>query len=74
MRNNTIASAEAQLNKVVENFIKSDKLNRLVFSNAAGAIELEKELQPRGHVSAIGFCIGDDDDEDDYDEDDEEEE
>lgn len=69
MRNNTIASAEAQLNKVVENFIKSDKFNRLVFSNAAGAIELEKELQSKGHV--IGFCIGD---EDDYDEDDEEEE
>ena len=73
MRNNAIASAEAQLNKVVENFIKSDKLNRLVFSNAAGAIELEKELKTTGDVSVIGFCP-DEDDYGDYDEDDEEEE
>ena len=65
---------KAMLIAIVDDFKKEDKLNRLVFSNAAGAIELEKELQPRGHVSAIGFCIGDDDDEDDYDEEEDDEE
>ena len=59
---------KAMLIAIVDDFKKEDKLNSLRFSNDAGAIVLEKELQTKGHVSAIGFCIDDDDDEDDYDE------
>lgn len=72
MKNNTIYSAQAQLNKVIDEFIRNDKLGRLCFSNAAGAIELEKEPRWGGHVSAIGFAIDEGDDNDEEEEDDDE--